>query len=48
MRGAPAIAIKELAGHSSIAATNRYMHPAPGGAAERDRAARNWASEELA
>ena len=31
--GAPAIAIKELAGHSSIAVTNRYMHPAPGGAA---------------
>jgi site-specific recombinase XerD len=33
MRGAPAIAIKELAGHSSIAVTNRYMHLAPGGAA---------------
>jgi site-specific recombinase XerD len=25
-QGAPAIAIKELAGHSSIAVTNRYMH----------------------
>jgi len=35
MRGAPAIAIKELAGHASIAVTNRYMHLAPG------RAARN-------
>ena len=33
MGGAPAIAIKELAGHSSIAVTNRYMHLAPGGAA---------------
>ena len=33
MRGAPAIAIKELAGHASIAVTNRYMHLAPGGAA---------------
>ena len=32
MRGAPAIAIKELAGHASIAVTNRYMHLAPGGA----------------
>jgi integrase len=30
MRGAPAVAIKELAGHSSIAVTNRYMHLAPG------------------
>jgi site-specific recombinase XerD len=33
MRGAPAIAIEELAGHSSIAVTNRYMHLAPRGAA---------------
>lgn len=33
MRGALAIAIKELAGHASIAVTNRYMHLAPGGAA---------------
>jgi hypothetical protein len=33
MRGAPAIAIEELAGHASIAVTNRYMHLAPGGAA---------------
>ena len=32
MRGAPAIAIKELAGHASIAVTNRYVHLAPGGA----------------
>ena len=30
MRGAPVVAIKELAGHSSIAVTNRYMHLAPG------------------
>ena len=30
MRGAAAIAIKELAGHKSIAVTNRYMHLAPG------------------
>ena len=30
MRGAPAIAIQELAGHASIAVTNRYMHLAPG------------------
>jgi site-specific recombinase XerD len=33
MRGAPAIAIKELAGHASIAVTNRYMHLASSGAA---------------
>ena len=26
MRGAPAVSIKELAGHSSITVTNRYMH----------------------
>ena len=30
MKGAPARAIKELAGHQSIAVTNRYMHLAPG------------------
>jgi site-specific recombinase XerD len=30
MRGAPAVAIKELAAHSSVAVTNRYMHLAPG------------------
>ncbi|HXI57572.1 MAG TPA: tyrosine-type recombinase/integrase, partial [Polyangia bacterium] len=30
MRGAPAVAIKELAGHASIAVTNRYMHLSPG------------------
>lgn len=29
MRGAPAVAIKELAGHTTIAVTNRYMHLAP-------------------
>ncbi len=29
MRGAAAIEIKELAGHQSIATTNRYMHLAP-------------------
>ena len=29
MRGAAAIEIKELAGHQSIAITNRYMHLAP-------------------
>jgi site-specific recombinase XerD len=31
MRGAPAVAIKELAGHTSVAITNRYMHLAPAG-----------------
>jgi integrase len=30
MRGAPSRAIQELAGHQSIAVTNRYMHLAPG------------------
>jgi integrase len=30
MKGAPARAIQELAGHQSIAVTNRYMHLAPG------------------
>jgi len=30
MRGAPAKAIQDLAGHQSIAVTNRYMHLAPG------------------
>jgi site-specific recombinase XerD len=29
MRGATAIEIKDLAGHQSIATTNRYMHLAP-------------------
>jgi site-specific recombinase XerD len=30
MRGAHSRAIKELAGHQSIAVTNRYMHLAAG------------------
>jgi integrase len=30
MRGAPIVSIKELAGHKSVAVTNRYMHLAPG------------------
>jgi site-specific recombinase XerD len=30
MRGAPAKAIQDLAGHQSIAVTNLYMHLAPG------------------
>ena len=30
MRGAPAKAIQDLAGHQSIAVTTRYMHLAPG------------------
>lgn len=30
LRVAPAVAIKELAGHSSIAVTNRYVHLGPG------------------
>ncbi len=29
MRGAPAMAIKELAGHQSITTTQRYMHLSP-------------------
>ena len=33
MRGAAAKAIQDLAGHQSIAVTNRYMHLALGGAA---------------
>ena len=33
MRGVPAIAIRELAGHASIAVTHRYMQLAHGGAA---------------
>lgn len=35
MRSAPSIAVKELAGHSSLATTQRYMHLSP---AERGRA----------
>jgi len=43
--GAPAIAIKELARHASIAVTNRYMRLAPGGAARNAIAlARNCAT----
>ena len=30
MRGAAGKAIQDLAGHQSIAVTNRYMHQAPG------------------
>jgi integrase len=29
MAGAPALAIKELTGHTSFATTMRYMHPSP-------------------
>jgi len=29
MAGAPALAIKELAGHQSLATTQRYMHLSP-------------------
>jgi hypothetical protein len=29
MRGAPAKAIQELAGHSHLTTTYRYMHPSP-------------------
>jgi len=37
MRGAPAVSIKELAGHMSLNTTMRYMHLSP---AEKDRAIR--------
>jgi integrase len=37
MRGAPAIAIKELAGHVDLSTTSRYMHLSPN---EKDRAIR--------
>ncbi len=37
MRGAPALSIKELAGHMSLNTTMRYMHLSP---AEKDRAIR--------
>jgi integrase len=37
MRGVPAVAIKDLAGHSSISTTERYMHLAP---SEKERAIR--------
>jgi site-specific recombinase XerD len=30
MRGAPASAIQELAGHSELSVTQRYMHLSPG------------------
>lgn len=29
MAGAPALAIRELAGHTSLATTQRYMHLSP-------------------
>jgi len=37
MRGAPALAIQELAGHTSLTTTMRYMHLSP---SEKDRAIR--------
>jgi integrase len=36
MRGAPARAIQELAGHQDLGTTQRYMHPEPGGARRGD------------
>ena len=40
MRGAPARAIQELAGHRDLSTTLRYMHLSPA-AIERDSAARS-------
>ena len=40
MRGAPARAIQELAGHSELGMTQRYMHLSPGGARRGDSTAR--------
>ncbi len=37
MKGAPAVAIRDLAGHSSLLTTMRYMHLSPGA---RDQAIR--------
>ncbi len=39
MRGAPARAIQELAGHQDLTTTQRYMHLSPGGDRGRDSAA---------
>ena len=38
MRGAPARAIQELAGHQDLATTQRYMHLSPAAIDERDSA----------
>ena len=38
MRGAPARAIQELAGHQDLATTQRYMHLTPTTLEERDSA----------
>jgi integrase len=48
MRGAPAIAIKELAGHSSIAVTNRYITSRRGSCGMRSPSSNlgdSWATE---
>ena len=40
MRGAPARAIQELAGHRDLSTTQRYMHLSPSGRRRRDSAPR--------